>query len=77
MHGLFLKDLNNKIWCLYNHCTFQNMTTDERTLADLTAEVANAHRALQGLPPGVAGYHYIITVQQMEGYGLEHYPAKV
>ena len=53
------------------------MTTDDRTLAELTQEVANAHYKLQGLPPAMAELQYIVEAQQLEGYGLEYYPAKV
>ena len=56
---------------------FQNMTTDDRTLAELTQDIIAGHQRLQGVSASVAELQYIIEVQQLEGYGLEYYPAKV
>ena len=35
------------------------------------------HGSLHDLPQYVAEMHYIIATQQLEGYGLELFPAKV
>ena len=53
------------------------MITDERTLADLTSDIVKTHQSLQGLPSAAAELEYIIMAQQLEGYGIEYYPAKV
>jgi len=53
------------------------MTTDDRTLADLTLEIVSTHHNLQGLPPAIAELQYIIEAQKLDGYGVEYYSAKV
>ena len=53
------------------------MTTDDRTLANLTLEIVSTHHSLQGLPPAIAELQYIIEAQKLEGYGVEYYSAKV
>ena len=40
-------------------------------------QVASAHQSLQGVPPTIAELQYIIEAQQLDGYGMEYYPAKV
>ena len=53
------------------------MTAEERTLGELTQQIAQAHQSLQGVRPDVAELQYLIEAQQLDNYGLEYYPAKV
>ena len=53
------------------------MSTDEQLLQEMNAEIVNTHRNLQGVTPHDAELQYIIEAQQLEGYGLEYFSAKV
>ena len=53
------------------------MTAEERSLGELTQQVSSAHQSLHGVIPNIAELQYIIEAQQLEGYGMEYYPAKV
>ena len=53
------------------------MTAEERTLGELTQQIAQAHQSLQGVRPDIAELQYLIEAQQLDNYGLEYYPAKV
>lgn len=44
---------------------------------ELTEAVICQHAALAGLPQGTAEEYYILAAQQLEGYGLEMFTAKV
>ncbi|CAH1791812.1 unnamed protein product [Owenia fusiformis] len=54
----------------------RNMTNDERILEGLTHELRIRHQHLLGIEPQMLEIQYILYVQQMEGYGVEYYPAK-
>ena len=60
-----------------NSLFLQNMTAEERTLGELTQQVAQAHQSLHGVRPDIAELQYLIEAQQLDNYGLEYYPAKV
>ena len=71
-------------YCYINYFVFQNlflnlqnMTAEERTLGELTQQIAQAHQSLQGVRPDIAELQYLIEAQQLDNYGLEYYPAKV
>ena len=53
------------------------MITEERTLLNLTAEVTNTHRSLQGMPAQTAELQYVNQARHLENYGIEYYSAKV
>ena len=66
-----------KSYMLVPFLLLQNMTTDEVVLGRLTAAVVAAHRLLAGHTAAAAERQYIVEAQQLSGYGLEYYPAKV
>ena len=53
------------------------MTTDEAVLLRLIQAVVAAHPLLVGCSSMAAELQYIMEAQQLQGYGLEYYPAKV
>ena len=53
------------------------MTVDDRSLAELTQDVINNHQTLVGWSPATAEVEYILEAQQLEGYGMDYYTAKV
>ena len=65
------------IYSNYLPLNLQNMTAEERTLGELTQQVAQAHQSLQGVRPDISELQYLIEAQQLDNYGLEYYPAKV
>ena len=67
--------------CMYvlllTYSFLQNMAVDDRSLADLTQDIINCHQTLVGWSPATAEVEYILEAQQLEGYGMEYYSAKV
>ena len=55
----------------------QTMSTDEALLGEMYGEIVNTHYNLRGIDPRVAELQYIIEAQQLDGYGLEYFNAKV
>lgn len=51
--------------------------TQDGHLESLIQSVILQHSALAGLPQGTAEEYYILAAQQLEGYGLETFEAKV
>ena len=63
------------------HCivavAIQTMSTDEALLAEMYGEIVNTHYNLRGINPRVAELQFIIEAQQLDGYGLDYFNAKV
>lgn len=53
------------------------MTTDDRTLTELTQGIVNTHHSLQGMASQTAELQYVAEARHLENYGIEYYPAKV
>ena len=53
------------------------MSTDEQLQDEMSQEIVNTHYNLRGIDPQVAELQYIIEAQQLDGYGLEYFNAKV
>lgn len=53
------------------------MTADDTTLAKLTQSIVGSHHLLAGNTQASVELQYIVESQQLQGYGLEYYPAKV
>lgn len=54
----------------------RNMCTEERITIRLMQEMLELHLNLRGVSQELAELQYIIETQQLEGYGLDYYPAK-
>ena len=46
-------------------------------MESLTEAVIHQHAALAGLAQGTAEEFYILAAQKLDGYGIEHFAAKV
>ena len=54
----------------------RNMCTEHGNVVRLIAEMLQLHHSLQGVTQDVAEMNYILEAQQLEGYGLDYFPAK-
>ncbi|XP_074654164.1 tyrosine-protein phosphatase non-receptor type 21-like [Tubulanus polymorphus] len=54
----------------------KNLSRDEQSLNELLESTLHTYGSLHGVDPTAAELQYLLEVQQLDGYGVECYPAK-